>query len=752
MREASMGRRDLQMPWRRLRAHRSAGSTLFKALWVAALLAWMVGAPWALAQDAEKGPFEGLLSKSLAELGEVVVEVASPGSPGPLSQAPAVASVITSEQIRAMGATHLDDILESVPGLHIAPSQVKPLDPVYSIRGIHSQVNNQVLTLLDGLPVVQQLTGGPLFVFRMPVANIERIEVIRGPGSAVYGADAFAGVVNIVTKKASDIDSSEVGVRLGSFDTFNAWGLHSTQIKGWDVAMGFEWQQSSGDEDRIIGADLQTTFDGIFGTSASLAPGSLNTGFEVLDMHLTLERKDWTVRLWGWLEDDKEVGAGSGQALDPEGKIDSTHVLVDVAHRKKLSDRWELGNRLSFLYLDQRQDGNLRLFPRGTVLPIGSDGNVNFFQPVGVVAFPDGFIGNPSDFSRSLSWDSFAIYDAGDKHRWRVGVGVNTRWMDTAETLNFGPGVIDGTQPVVDGTLTDITDSPFIFVGDHDRDLWYVSVQDHWQVSPRLEITAGLRFDHYSDFDSTVNPRLALVYKPSPDRDPSSPGLTTKLLYGTAFRAPSFVELFLSNNPVQLGNANLKPETIETLELVFDYSPNQKVRTALSFFGHEIEDLIDLVPDFNGSPSSTYQNAKEQEGYGFEVETAWQVSGDLQLLGNFAWQRAQDGVTGERVPFAAGQQAFLSLHWGFLESWTLNGRVNWVAGREREAGDPRPQLDDYTMTDLTLRHQPATKNWEWALGLRNVLDEDALEPSSGEVPGDYPLAGRSAFLELRRRF
>lgn len=751
-----MGRRDTQISWCLLKALSTATTVKARGTFrcLGFLMAITLGAPWIFGQEAEKGALDQLLDMSLVELGEieVEVEVASPGSPGPLSQVPAVASVITAEQIRAMGATHLDDILESVPGLHISPSQVKPLDPIYSVRGIHSQVNNQVLTLLDGLPVVQQLTGGPLFVYRMPVANIARIEVIRGPGSAVYGADAFAGVVNIITKKAADIDGTEMGLRFGSFDTYNAWALHSTEIKGWDVALGFEWQRSSGDSGRIIEADLQTLFDRGSETPASQAPGSLNTGFEVLDMHVTLERDDWTVRLWGWLEDDKEVGAGSGQALDPEGKIDSTHVMMDVDHRTELSDRWQLGNRLSFLYLDQRQDGNLRLFPRGAVLPIGSDGNVNFVQPVGRVEFPDGFIGNPSDFNRVLSLDSFAIYDSGNGHRWRLGVGANTRWMDTAETLNFGPGVIDGTQPVVDGTLTDITDSPFIFVGDHERDLWYVSVQDRWTVSPRWEITAGLRFDHYSDFDSTVNPRLALVRKPSPDRDPSSPGLTTKLLYGTAFRAPSFVELFLANNPVQLGNANLKPETIETLELVFDYRPNQNVRTALSFFGYEIEDLIALVPDGNGSPSSTYQNAKEQEGYGFEVETAWQANRHLQLLANFAWQRSQDGVTEERVPFAASRQAFLSLHWGFLEDWTLNGRVNWVAGRERDVGDMRPKLDDYTMVDLTVRHQLTDQRWEWAIGLRNLFDEDALEPSSGEVPGDYPLAGRSAFLELRRRF
>lgn len=719
--------------------------------WVVLLVVWTVFGPVALGQDVEKETLDRIAELSLAELGLLPVDVASPGDPGPISEAPAVASVITAEQIRAMGATNLDEILESVPGLHIAPSQVRPLDPIYSIRGVHSQTNNQVLTLLDGLPITHQLTGGPLFTSNMPVANIARVEIIRGPGSAVYGADAFAGVVNIITKKAADIDGTEFGFRIGSFDTASLWGLHSSRVKGWDVAFGFEWKQSSGDSDRIVERDLQSSLDEIFGTSASLAPNSLQTGFEVLDAHVTAERDNWTIRLWSWLQNDKEVGAGAGQSLDLEGKIDSTHLLLDVDYRTEVAEHWNVGTRLSFLYLDQVQDGNLRLFPRGAVLPIGADGNVNFFQPVAPVVFPDGFIGNPADYDRTLSLDTFAIYRGEGKHRWRLGAGFNTHWVDTAETLNFGPGVIDGRQPVVDGTLTDITDSPFIFVSDQNRDQWYLSLQDRWEISPRWELTAGVRFDHYSDFGSTLNPRFALVRKPSPDRDPSLSQLTTKLLYGTAFRAPSFVELFLENNPVQLGNPGLDPETIEVLELVFDYRPSNELRTAISLFSYEIKDLIDLVPDA-GATSNTYQNAKEQEGYGFEIESAWQVARHLHLLGNFSWQRSEDGVTGAPVPFAATRQLYVSMQWDFLPDWTFTSRVNWVAGRNRAVGDPRPSLDDYSLMDASLRRKRLGTGWEVALGVRNLFDEAAYEPSSGEIPGDYPMAGRSGFLEVRRRF
>ena len=702
-------------------------------------------------QPVEKAVLDRLAALSLAELGFLEVEVASPGDPELISEAPAVASVITSEQIRAMGATHLGEVLETVPGLHIVPSQVKPLDPIFSIRGVHSQANNQVLTLLDGLPIAHLLTGGPLFVFRMPVANIARVEVIRGPGSAVYGADAFAGVVNIITKKAEDVDGTEVGFRLGSFDTLQVWVNRGLQLKGWDITLGFEWQQSEGDTGRRVEHDLQTTFDQLFGTSASLAPGSLQTGFEILDAHLTLEREDWTIRLWSWLENDRGVGAGGAQALDPEGEIDSTHLLLDIDYQTQVSDTWRLGSRLSFLYLDQVQDGNLRLFPRGTVLPIGPDGNVSRSPEARLVHFPDGFIGNPADYDRTLSLDTFAVYEGWGKHRWRLGAGYHTHWLDTAETLNFGPGVIDGSQPVVDGTLTDITDSPFIFVSDQDRDEWYVSLQDRWEITDRWELTAGMRFDRYSDFGSTLNPRFALVHKPAPGGDPNRPQLTTKLLYGTAFRAPSFVELFLENNPVQLGNPDLDPETIEVLELVFDYRPTSDIRAALSLFAYEIDDLIDLVPD-PGLSSITYRNAGQQDGHGLEIEAAWQVTEHCNVQGNFSWQRSTDQLTDTTVPDAPSRQLYLSMHWSFLPRWSLNGGMRWIAGRERALGDVRPDIDDYSIVDLTVRRRFQGEAWEMSVSLSNLFDEKALEPSPQELSGDYPLEGRRLILGLSHRF
>ncbi len=93
------------------------------------------------------------------------------------------------------------------------------------------------------------------------------MEVIRGPGSALYGADAFAGVINIITKKAKDINGTTLGARVGDHSTQSGWGQYGAQWAGWDVAASLQYQHTSGDNGRIIKADSQTTLDNVFGTA-----------------------------------------------------------------------------------------------------------------------------------------------------------------------------------------------------------------------------------------------------------------------------------------------------------------------------------------------------------------------------------------------------------------------------------------------------------------------------------------------------
>lgn len=668
--------------------------------------------------------------------------VAATGSQLPVHKAPAVASIITAEEIEKMGATNLDEILETVSGVHVGPSFTTSYVTTYHMRGIYTAQNQQILVLVDGIPINTIYSNRRQISFRMPVAAISRLEIIRGPGSAVHGADAFAGTINIITKDVHELEKFRSGIRAGSFDTYDAWAQGGGTWRGWELAASIEYQESRGDRDRVIDSDQQTVFDTLFGTDASVAPGPMDFKYKFLDTHLALRKDNWNFRLWNWTNLGEGVyGAGVTNALTEGNELDMESHLADISYSNRdFAENWELDANLS--YLQSRSDFELVLFPRGSVLPVGADGNL--FTGANMVSFPDGVIGSPERTERTLSADLSGIYSGFNRHRLRFGAGAKHMELDSREFKNFGPSVIDGTEGIVDGTTANLSGTPYVYIPDESRKLWFLSLQDEWSLGKKWDLTAGVRYDHYSDFGSTVNPRVALVWETRYD-------LTTKLLYGTAFRPPSFQELYVQNNPASKGNEGLDPEKIQTLELAFDYQPLRNLHAVFNIFAYEVEDFIELVPDSFGS-GKTFQNIRDQEGYGFEFEIDWEMTDTLRLRTNLAWQHSEDKDSGDPVPNTPRLQFFLNPHWNFLPDWSLDAQLNWVGDRKRAKGDSRSDIDDYTLVGLTLRRKNIARHWDLALSARNLFDEDAREPAGSAVPDDFPMPGRSFYVELRCRY
>lgn len=696
----------------------------------------------AIAQSEKPGTPNDVYNLSLAELGQVEISIAT-GNSTPLDKAPATASVIYAAEIEAMGAKNLNDVLETIPGLHVSLSSLNRLDSVYSIRGIHTGFNAQVLLLLNGVPIQVSLQGGRPILFRLHASSIDRVEVIRGPGSAIYGADAYSGVINVITKDAAAIDGTEMGARVGSFNSRELWLQSAATWQDWGVAFNLSYQESDGDKDRFINSDLQSSLDEALGTDASHAPGPLSTRYKVLDTRLTVNSETLQLNLWAWLSSDAGLGAGGAQALDPEGRDDSKLFLGDITyHLPSWSEHWEHSARASHFYYDE--EAKYHLMPANSLLPIGSDGNVDFANPAGLVAFPDGLIGQPGGIAKDSQLDFISIFTGWDSHRMRFAAGARRQELDTRESKNFGPGIIDGTEISVDGTLTDVSNTPFVYLADSARTLHYISLQDEWQLVTDWTLTSGVRYDNYSDFGGTTNPRVALVWA-------ASENLTSKLMYGSAFRAPSFSEQRFRNNPISLGNPELKPEHIDTLELSFNYRVNANFQSTLTLFSYQAKDMIEFITD-EGTTTSTAQNARDLDGEGFEWEITWKPTPQLRLGGNYSWQDARDAKNDTPVADAPGQQFKLNANWEFKTNWSLNGQVYWVGDRQRAPTDARPQIDDYSLINFTLQRKNILPNLSASIALRNATNEDAREPSSTTIADDYPLETRSAWIALEYVF
>jgi iron complex outermembrane receptor protein len=663
--------------------------------------------------------------------------VTATGSLKPVRLAPSVASVVTAEEIRAMGATSLDEVLETVPGLHVTPSGGNFFSSIWSIRGIHTSVNPEALMLLNGVPLTSNYQGSRPQLFRMPVEMISRVEVVRGPGSALHGADAFSGVINVITKDNFEIAGTQAGARVGSFDGYDGWLQHGGQYHGWDLALGMAWQKSTGDDHRIVEQDRLT----LAGSPLSNAPGPLDTKFNNLDGNLQLRRGDWDLHLYGSLQ---EAGAGPGglQALTYGSDADSTILLTDLAYRNDHSIKnWELGGRLYYSYINQ--DALIQFLPKGYSLFPGP----NTFTQTPMQ-------GEPIQTSQDGGVETFAVYNGLSDHRLRLGAGCKNNEFEPDQYKNFPPTL----SPT--GEMVHITDPALRYIKNANRQLWYGLIQDEWHLARRWELTAGVRYDDYSDFGSTTNPRAALVWETLPE-------LTTKLLYGQAFRAPSFSEQYITKNLSVQSNPDLTPGEIETLELAFDYQPTARLRTALNLFSTNTDGMVHLVPQVPPNPP-IYQNYDNLRSHGFEVELEWQPLEQLKIKSNFAYQRSKNTKIDAMVADAPEMQCYLNPHWTFLPEWSVDGQYYWIGDRHREKADsqgttpayadPRDDVDAYQVVNLTLRRENIAKHWEAAVAVRNLFDEDGREPSpytsaagplGAFIPDDYPIATRSVWAELR---
>lgn len=667
------------------------------------------------------------LSRSFGDAATVSIAT---GSQQTLRRAPAVATVITAEDIARMGATDLDEVMETVPGIHVSRN-VQGYNPLYVIRGIYTQFNNETLMLLNGVPMTMMFIGNRGNAWGgMPLDNVARIEVIRGPGSALYGADAYAGVINIITKSAADIAGTEVGVRVGSQRTHDAWALHGGQLGPFDVAAYLRAGSTDGSR-KVIDADAQTGFDAAYQTQASQAPGPLATGQDAVDGHLELAWGKVKLRAGYLLRDHIGLAGGAASALDDSGYGRTVRTLLSfTANDLDLAPDWRLGLSLSQFTYNTTYPSPLRLYPAGAW---GG-------------AFPQGMYGAPNTWERQWRGTAMFSYSGFNGHQLRMGLGQDDLHLyRTQEFKNFV--LQDGAAPTLlgDGSVVEVpvADS---FMAPQRRVVRYVYAQDEWKLARDWTLTTGLRRDIYSDFGGTTNPRVALVWDASLD-------VTTKLLYGRAFRAPSFTELYSVNNPVLKGNLALQPEVVDTVESATSWQVRTDTQLQLSLFSYAMRDLIGVT----GNPQA-YQNAGSQHGRGFELEARHALQPNVHLSGNFAWQRSVDGPTGQDAGYAPHRHLYGRVDWAWANGMNWSAQVNHVAQRLRPPGDTRPPVADYTTVDLTLRTPRWLDRWELSTSVRNLFNADAREPSLYSpgsavpvlIPHDLPLPGRTFFVQLTR--
>ncbi len=655
------------------------------------------------------------LSLSLEELMEIEVTI-STDTRTPLTKAPATVTVLTEEDIKATGATNLVEILESVPGVHVRANQFA-FRPLVQFRGASA---TQTLLMVNGRSTRDLMWTSGIFWKGLPASAIRRIEVIRGPGSALFGADASAGVVNVITHTAGPIEYSEVGGRVGSFDTRAGWVRHGTRWQGYEIGFTAEISDTDGHAP-FIEADGQSARDQAAGTAASLAPASAQYGWRNTDVRLSVAKGHWHLLADYVRHSDLGIGLTGAGVLDPVTRAsDSRHNIDLLYDNERFARNFGLSASIRYQHLDYTSGNGF--FER----PPGFDGS-----------WPEGVINQMRSAQRDLLLEASGLYTGFSDHAIRLGAG--RAWEDlyrVEQYVNSGTGP-DGSPLPPGGPLVDISDTPYAFAPERMRHRDYLFAQDVWNLSSTAELTLGARYDRYSDFGGTFNPRAALVVR-------NSDKLTTKFMYGQAFRAPSYQELYAETS-FSLPNPDLRPERSQTVEVAFSYAATKALYLSLNLFEFHQRDLIRAVP-VEGLSKNQFRNSGDHTIRGIEVEGRWQVRKDLRLYANYTVRDHDDD------PFQTfdqpDQDGYLRADWGFRHCWNWNLQSNWIGERVRPPGDTWAPADAYWVTDTTLRYS-APGPWEFALSVRNLFDVDARAYTGRSLPDDLPLPERNYYAEVR---
>ena len=605
--------------------------------------------------------------------------------------APSVATVITENDIKNSGARFLDDVLEMVPGMHVGKGSNRQ-NAIYSLRGIHTDENPQVLLLIDGIDTAQLFNSSRIYNYRLPVANISRVEVIRGPGSAVYGADAFAGVINVITKKPSETDTKIIGGRFGSFGSDDLWFLGGAKFENFNIDLALEYSNSDGDDGRIVNSDA-------FG-----GRGPLSSHYEFFNTRLSISNEERRLTLSSYNLVSAGLGSGGAEVLDPDGRDKANafkaHYLQNF---NDLVQDWRFNVSLSGGIVDQKP--KFIIYPKGTTI------NSPPFPSTLAGTYAEGVLGEPSTKDSTYKIEISSIFDGFANHSVRISVGYEHQKIEAAETKNFHYNQLlnDAGNPIFTendgitnifraGNMVPVTGTEAVFLPNKKRTISFFSLQDEWQIANDWSLTAGLRYDDYNDFGSSLNPRLALVWAADYNK-------TVKFLYGRAFRAPSFAELEVDNNPALFGNPDLDPEIIDTYEIAFQYVGSENLKTNFNIFYYEIEDLIDYELNLARGGLEA-ENLFNQYGHGLEWELDWKINSNWSTKTNFSWQQSKQA--GWTVADAPKQQIYSLLMYNDPNSdWNFSLVGTKVLGRdrsgvERSSVNGRNKVDDYSTINLIL--------------------------------------------------
>lgn len=616
-----------------------------------------------------------------------------------LLEAPAAMSVVTAEDIRTFGYRTLADILNGMRGLYTS------YDRSYHYLGLRGfatpgDYNTRVLLLVDGVRyndnVYDQAAIGTDFILDTDL--IERVEFLPGPGSAIYGANAFFGVINVITKDGAQLAGARASVELGSQGHARlqgSWGTVDTRGASWLLSVA-----RSSERGKDLYFPLYDTPDDNHGVAHGLDYDRSTTVFARMrheGLSLSLAHSERTKGI--------PTAAFSQRFNDPRSFTLDENTRLAGEYTTRLTPGIDLTTRL--------HAGRYRY----------AGDYVYDYPPVTV------------------------NHDTAQGQWW----GAELQWVSTTLAQHKLVWGLDYRRDTHIAQFNADLDPTATYLDTRRKgQVLAAYLQDEWALRSDLALHTGLRYDRHAGLGGGIHPRLGLVYW-------ASPSTTVKLLHGTAYRPPNAYERdYRVDQPggVVDSGAPLRPERVRTTELAMEHAPTTATRMLLTVFRSEVHNLIALG-EIPALERLTFSNVADARVQGMEAEIEHRWGHGLRLKAAYGWQQARNAMTGE--PLVNAPRHLAKLQWsgpiGNFQGapWT-NGRLGLeITGMDSRLS-PSGRVAGHMLAHLTYTARLAGGT-ELSAGIRNLFNRHHADPASFEIRGNaLQQDGRSLRVKLTHVF
>ena len=711
---------------------------------------------------AGKESFEMMLELPLKEL--MQLEVTTPSStPQKLEDAPGTTLVITKKQIEERGYVNLLDLLQDLPGVDVNQKSIEEFFNQVALRG--NVGNNKIIIMQDGMRISSP-TGEPIPVsYNFPLFHAKQVEVAFGPVSAVYGADAFTGVINIITENAKEIDGLKMSVTAGSDDYYHNYFNYGKSITpDIDLKFGGHWQ-SSQDPDlsntykrEFQNVDVLDTSNNLFRAAADREAfvAGTNSHSAYLDLELYKKLKFGFTR--SFLSHPTTVGVKPEKTIfDKDADWNTLMQTYRAELKSSFADNLSGQTKLSY----------------STYYTLPSTKFTNNFANF-----------NAFKFARGRRWqlNHQLDYKINENHQLTTGFVIQS-FNSIPKTTDL-PSEYDTDKESGEQGLfhigTDNTLPIQFFEQDFQNYGLFVQTQSKW--NDWFSSFAGFRFDYDSRFDSTINPRVGVILKHNNQTN-------LKFMYSEAFLAPATNLAFghfgtfkgttdgqgrYQSDFFKLPNPNLGPEKTRTFDVNLTHKFNSNLIFRSDFYYSTVEDQIAVVSGASNSEfisggiitsTNINDNIGRLEIFGadatIEQAFSWKNS-RLNYWLSYSWvDGTLEKLGGEtsKLPITAKNKIKAGLTYTYKDDYFVTPRLIWVDETNHFVEDRREKVSSYALLNLHLGVRNIfenSKDWQAFsayLTITNLANVKYFNAGGGSNSfGSSPQDPRRFFLGIRKSF